>query len=137
MKKRYRFIKLDLALIIALISLVSILCDTSYSFQAIKWYSFKEGLDKASLEKKLLLVSITDTKRLSEKNNDQAKCRDYKEKVLPYDGSLNQYINEIFVPVVMDVSKTLTTQENKLLHNLKFVTGKIKLVRARVAGSAP
>ncbi len=90
----------------------------------IKWYSLAEGIEKSAIEKKYLLVSINDPNRLNINNKAQRLCAENRDDLIKDYSRRNEKTNKI-IPVVIDVSKTLTREENNLISKLKFYTGKI------------
>jgi hypothetical protein len=73
-------------------------------------------------------VTINDPKRLNVNYRVQRRCVDKRDNLLKDYTGRNNIIKEV-IPVVIDVSKDLTKEENDLVYKLRFYTGTVALKR--------
>jgi thioredoxin-related protein len=93
-----------------IILIVSLLVLTGYSAsfaaEGIQWMSLKDGLVKAKIEKRPLIVDFFYGKGCS-------RCESLQKNVY-HDPSISKKIVNSFVPVRIDLNKPLTAQEDAL-----------------------
>ena len=94
--------KLSLALIIVVLAMSS----HAFGSMEIKWFSLKEGMEKAKLEKKPMIVDFFFGKGCP-------RCEELQKGV--YDNpAIAKKIVDDFIPIRVDLTKKLTAEEEKL-----------------------
>ena len=74
--------------------------------EKVKWFSLKEGVERARIEKKPILVDFAVPKGCP-------RC-DFLQKNVYSKDEIVRKINSDFVPILIDLSKKLTPEENAL-----------------------
>ena len=94
--------KLSLTLIIVVLTMSS----HAFGSMEIKWFSLKEGMEKAKLEKKPMIVDFFFGKGCP-------RCEKLQKGV--YDNpAIAKKIMDDFIPIRVDLTKKLTAEEEKL-----------------------
>lgn len=93
-------------IIISLILILSAMSSPAFSSEGIRWLSLKDGMEKAKLEKKPMIVDFFFGKGCP-------RCESLQKNV--YDKpSIAKKIAEDFIPVMVDLTKKITPEEEDL-----------------------
>lgn len=95
-----------------LIIIVLAISSNAFGSAEIKWVTLKEGVEKAKIEKKPMIVDFFFGKGCP-------RC-EVLEKAVYSDASIARKVMDDFIPIRVDLTKTLTPEEEKLGNQYDF-----------------